>query len=262
MSGRPDHAPEAPRRFDLSSDVGERPGPDGLTADAALLDIVTSANVACGGHAGDARSMTALCELAVERGVAIGAQVSYLDRDGFGRRRLDVAPRILAEQLREQWGELNAAAAAAGARADYLRPHGALYNTALVDDEVAAAVLDAAPPATPVLCLAGTALAGAARHRGNPVTAEVFADRAITPDGLLVPRERTGAVIADPAAVQQRLVEWAVTGTLTAIDGSRVRIVAESICIHSDTPGALAAASALRAALEQAGAVIRPFARP
>lgn len=257
MTGQPD----APRIFDLSSDVGERPGAEGLAADADLLRIVTSANVACGGHAGDAESMAMLCVLAVEHGVAIGAQVSYADREGFGRRRISVAVSVLVEQLRDQWGLLAEAAAAAGTRIAYLRPHGALYNTALVDAQTSEAVLDAAPPATPVLCLAGTALAAAAQRRGNPVTAEIFADRAITSEGLLAPRDRPGAVIADPAAVRARLVQWAATGTLTAVDGSQVRITAESICIHSDTPGALAAAGQLRAALEAAGAIIRPFAR-
>ena len=253
---------DARRSFDLSSDVGERPGTDGLAADAALLRIVTSANVACGGHAGDDSSMATLCALAVENGVAVGAQVSYDDREGFGLRRLSVKKSLLVEQLRDQWGRLQAAAATAGTGIAYLRPHGALYNAALVDAETAKAVLDAAPPATPILCLGGTALAVAAERRGSPVTAEVFADRGITADGLLVPRDQPGAVIADPAQVRARLVRWAATGTLTAVDGSQVRIAAESICIHSDTPGALQAASQLRAALEAAGAAIRPFARP
>ncbi|MCB0916723.1 MAG: 5-oxoprolinase subunit PxpA [Actinobacteria bacterium] len=245
---------------DLSSDVGERPGTAGLAEDFALLEVITSANVACGGHAGDRRSMRTICEVAVGNGVAIGAQVSYVDREGFGRRRLDMAPATLTEQLRQQWGELAEEAGSAGGRVAYMRPHGALYNTALVDAEVAAAVLDATPPGTPVLCLAGTVLAELATRRGHPVAPEIFADRAVTDAGLLVPRGTPGAVLEDPDHVADRLAEWLRTGHLTSHSGTQVAVAARSICVHSDTPGAVAAARKLRETLVAAGAALRPFA--
>ncbi|MCB9413148.1 MAG: 5-oxoprolinase subunit PxpA [Actinobacteria bacterium] len=245
---------------DLSSDVGERPGAAGMAEDFALLEVITSANVACGGHAGDRRSMRTICEVAVGNGVAIGAQVSYVDREGFGRRRLNIAPATLTEQLREQWGELAEEAGSAGGQVAYMRPHGALYNAALVDAEVATAVLDATPPGTPVLCLAGTVLAELATRRGHPVAPEIFADRAVTDAGLLVPRGTPGAVLEDPDHVADRLAEWLRTGHLTSHSGTQVAVAARSICLHSDTPGAVAAARKLRETLVAAGAALRPFA--
>lgn len=246
--------------LDISSDVGERPDdPQGLRDDLALLDVVSSANVACGGHAGDHISMRIICEAAVARGVAIGAQVSYLDREGFGRRRLDVTGEQLTLQVGEQWTDLHEAAEAAGAAIAYLRPHGALYNAALVDDAVAAAVLDAVPPRTPVLCLAGTALARLAEARGHPVTTEIFADRAVTEQGLLVPRTHPKAVIHDANEVERRLVSWIGTGRLHTLDGTPVSFEARSICIHSDTPGAVEAARRIRRVVERAGARVTPF---
>lgn len=249
------------RPVDLSSDVGERPGAEGLADDFALLELITSANVACGGHAGDRTSMGTICEVAVAKGVAIGAQVSYVDREGFGRRRLDVPPSTLVEQLREQWGELAEAARTAGGHVAYMRPHGALYNAALIDADVAAAVVDATPPGLPVLSLAGTALAAVAEARGHPVAPEIFADRAVTDDGLLVPRGTPGAVIDDPEHVAARLTSWLHTGHLTSHSGGRVAIAARSICVHSDTPGAVQAAAKVRAALLAAGARLSAFAR-
>lgn len=247
---------------DISSDVGERRGSEGLAADIALLEVISSANVACGGHAGDTASMLALTEAAAARGVAIGAQVSYVDRAGFGRRRLEVPGATLTEQLREQWGALADAAAAAGASVAYMRPHGALYNAALVDEDVALAVLDATPAITPVLCVGGTALARAAAARGHAVVAEIFADRAITSDGLLVPRGEPGAVIDDPDVVAERITAWLHTGELIARDGAAVAVSARSICVHSDTPGSEVAAARLRVTILSAGARVAPFTRP
>ena len=244
---------------DLSSDVGERPGAAGLAEDFALLEVITSANVACGGHAGDRASMRTICEVAVGQGVAIGAQVSYVDRAGFGRQRLAVARATLTEQLREQWGELSEAAEAAGGQVDYMRPHGALYNAALVDSEVAAAVLDATPAGTPVLCLAGTELANLASQRGHPLAPEIFADRAVTDVGLLVPRGTPGAVLEDPDHVAERLANWLQTGFLTSHTGQAVAVAARSICVHSDTPGAVRSARLVRKALVSAGATLRSF---
>lgn len=246
--------------IDISSDVGERPDDAGFADDLELLDVVSSANVACGGHAGDRASMRGLCAAAVARGVAVGAQVSYVDRDGFGRRRLDVSSRVLTAQLRAQWEDLAEAAEEANTRVAYLRPHGALYNAALTDETVATAVLNAAPADVAVLCLAGTALARLAEARGHKVVTELFADRAIDAQGLLVPRGQPRSVIHDAADVHLRLLDWLSTGHLTSIDGARVRVRARSICIHSDTPGALAAARAVRATVEAAGARVATFA--
>lgn len=245
---------------DLNSDVGERPGADGMAADAALLACVSSANVACGGHAGDTTTMRVLCELAVANGVAIGAQVSYVDREGFGRRRVDIAVEVLIAQLQDQWGELADAAGVAGAHVSYMRPHGALYNAALVDDTIAAAVVAATPAGTPVLCLAGTALASAAMTGGHPVVSEMFADRAVTADGLLVSRSEPGSVLADPRAIEQRIVGWLRTGHLTSHDGGQVRMWAQSICIHSDTPDAVTSARRIRKVIESHGVTVAPFA--
>ena len=250
----------AARSVDLNSDVGERPGPAGLAADAALLACVSSANVACGGHAGDTSTMRVLCELAVSNGVAIGAQVSYVDREGFGRRRVDIAVDVLVAQLQEQWGELADAAHAAGTQVSYMRPHGALYNAALVDDTIAATVVAATPPGTPVLCLAGTSLARAAAGAGHPVVSEIFADRAVTADGLLVSRSEPGSVLADPRAIAERIGGWLRTGHLTSHDGGQVRMWAQSICIHSDTPDAVTSARRIRMVVESHGVVVAPFA--
>ncbi len=248
--------------LDLSSDVGELSGSEGAAVDAAILECVTSANVACGGHVGDAASMARVCQAAVARGVAIGAQVSFVDREGFGRRRLTVAFDTLVSQLAEQLGQLHVAATAAGGGVTYMRPHGALYNAALVDDETAEAVVTATPERMPVLCLPGTALAAAAERAGRPVVPEIFADRAIDDRGLLVARGTSGAMIKDPEHVTSRLTDWVRTGELMSTSGRPVRLRARSICTHSDTVGAVAMLQSLRAALIAAGAVLEPFTTP
>lgn len=250
---------QLPRAIDLSSDVGERPGRDGLAADGELLSVITSANVACGGHAGDTESMRALCEIAAAKGVSVGAQVSFVDRESFGRRHLEVPLAQLTEQVAAQWDALAQSAQLAGTTVHYLRPHGALYNAALTDHRVAEAVVAAAPSGTPVLCLRGTALAEVAAASGRPVVAEIFADRAITDDGLLVSRAQPGAVIVDPVTIVARLRTWLATGAMRSINGNVVAVPAQSVCVHSDTPGALEAVRRLRTALERDGAHIAPF---
>ena len=254
-----DQEPLSRRTVDLSSDVGERPGDEGLRADEQLLEVISSANVACGGHAGDATSMRVLCERAAVRGIAVGAQVSFFDREAFGRRHLDVPKTQLTEQVAAQWADLVEAAAMAGTSVHYLRPHGALYNAALVDAEVAAAVLAAVPGGTTVLCLGGTALSDVAASQGMPVVTEIFADRALTDEGLLLPRAQPGAVITDPVVIVSRLRTWLATGKLRSHSGTVVDVAADSICVHSDTPGALAAARHLRRALERDGVGVAPF---
>ena len=254
-----DIAADHSRTVDLSSDVGERPGAEGLQADEELLDLITSANVACGGHAGDAASMRALCERAAARGIAVGAQVSFVDREAFGRRHLDVPAEELTEQVAAQWAALNEAAKAAGTSVHYLRPHGALYNAALVDHDVATAVIAAVPAGTTVLCLGGTALSDVAASSGMPVVTEVFADRALTDAGLLLPRAQPGAVITDPVVIVSRLRTWLATGKMRSHSGRVIDVDAASICVHSDTPGALAATQHLRRAVERDGFVVAPF---
>ena len=261
--------------LDLNADLGEGVSGDADLTPAGLDDLllrqVTSANVACGGHAGDDESMARVCRLAVDRGVAIGAQVSYVDRTGFGRTRLDVDHDTLVGQLLDQLEALRAHATAAGGRVGYLKAHGALYNAATTDADVARAVVDAVlsdaartgaartGAALPVLTLPGCILADLATAQGIPVVGEAFADRAYTDQGLLVPRSQDGAVIDDETAVVTRVVRLASTGLLTSIDGVDVSVSARSVCLHSDTPGAARAAARLRQALEAAGVAVAAF---
>ena len=204
--------------MDLNADLGEGFGAWRLGDDDALLDLVTSANVACGFHAGDAATMRRVCAAAAQRGVAVGAQVGYRDLAGFGRRRIEYDLGELRDEVRYQIGALTAFGPVR-----YVKPHGALYNTAAVDAGQASAVVDAARSfGLPVLCQPGSALAVAAAAAGLRVVAEGFADRAYLPDGRLVPRSASGAVITDPDAVVGRAVRMALDGTVLAIDGSVV----------------------------------------
>jgi UPF0271 protein len=253
--------------MDLNADLGEGFGRWTLTDDDALLSVVTSANIACGFHAGDPTTMRGVCERAVARGVRIGAQVSYRDLAGFGRRAMDV-PRVeLADELTYQIGALEVFARAAGAGVAYVKPHGALYNRAVEDEEQAAAVIDAVTAFAraygrelPVLGLPGSALLGRAEAAGLPTVAEAFADRAYTAAGTLVPRTEPGAVLHDPEAVVAQALAIAVAGETASACGTKVRVAADSLCLHGDTPGAAALAARVRAALESAGAAIRAFA--
>ncbi len=236
------------RVIDLNADLGE-----GITDDEALLGVVTSANVACGFHAGDAATMRFVCRIAAERGVRIGAQVSYDDRAGFGRRHLDVEPDLLARQVAEQVGLLGAIARDEGTEVTYVKPHGALYNRVVDDPEQAAAVLSGAP-GLPVLGLPGGWLLRLAGEdpTGRAVFREAFPDRGYSdPDhsGLrrLLPRDQPGAVREHPEEIAGWAVHWASTGAV------------DSVCVHGDGPTAVAAALAVRRALEAAGWSIRPF---
>ena len=256
--------------LDLNADLGEGvsgdPGVDPAELDDQLLREITSANVACGGHAGDDASMARVCRLAVERRVAVGAQVSYVDRAGFGRRRVDVDHRTLVQQLLLQLEALRSHALDAGGRVAYLKPHGALYNEAAADLEIAGAVVDAlladadrTGTSMPVLTLPGGALAELAAARGIPVVAEAFADRAYSTDGRLVPRSQDGAVIVDESAVVARVVRLATSGLVRSVEGVDVAVEARSVCLHSDTPGAARSAARIRAALGAAGIAVRTF---
>lgn len=248
-----DEPPGRPRVVDLNADLGE-----GVTDDDGLLTVVSSANVACGFHAGDAATMRAVCAAAAARGVRVGAQVSYADRAGFGRRRTDVAAPVLAQQVAEQVGALAEAAAEAGLEVAYVKPHGALYNRVVDDEEQAAAVL-AGSGRLPVLGLPGGALLRLAAQVGRTVFAEGFPDRGYvaTPAGpRLAPRDEAGAVLSDPAEIARRAVAMA---TGAAADQSHGRVPVDSVCVHGDGPTAVAAARAVRAALTAAGLEVRPF---
>ena len=249
--------------LDLNSDLGEGLGIWTLGDDEAMLGIVTSANIACGFHASDPTIMRRVCAQAVERGVAIGAQVGYRDLVGFGRRRIDVDPAELTNDVLYQIGALDGFARIAGSRVRYVKPHGALYNTIVTDAEQAAAVVDAVrlyDPALPVLGLPGSEwLSQAAAARLNAVP-EAFADRAYTAEAHLVSRRLPGAVLHDPDVIATRCVEMARTGKVRSIDGGLVEVRARSLCIHGDTPGAVEIARRVRAALVDAGVVLRAFA--
>ena len=248
--------------IDLNADLGEGFGVWQLGDDDAMLDIVTSANVACGFHAGDPAGLLRVCRLAAERGVRIGAQVSYRDLAGFGRRFIDIAAEDLVADVVYQIGALQAIAAASGTTVSYVKPHGALYNTIVTDREQAAAVVEAVhlvDATLPVLGMAGSALFEEANRRGLRTVAEAFADRAYRPDGRLVSRREPGAVLQDPAAIAERVATMVTSGQVTAIDGSRIKVSVESVCVHGDSPGALQIATAVRDRLEAGGADVRAF---
>ncbi len=239
---------------DLNADIGE-----GFPHDESLLNVISSANVACGFHAGDAGTMRWLCELCAERGVAVGAQVSYRDRDGFGRRDVEIGYDDLLADLIEQRERLRAAAATAGVEVRYLKAHGALYNRAVWDQAQAQAVVDAAD-GLPLLGLPGSALLRCLADSGGRGVREFFADRAYTADATLVPRSQPAALVTDVDAVTERVARLMNAGTVVACDGASLRVAADSICVHGDTPDAVALAGAVAATLAELGVAIRPFA--
>lgn len=248
--------------MDLNSDVGESFGRWTLGDDAALMPLITSANVACGFHAGDPSTLRRTCRQAAGHGVRVGAQVGYRDLAGFGRRFIDIDPVELTDDLIYQIGALQALAAASGTTVSYVKPHGALYNAVVHHREQAAAVVDAVlavDPALPVLGLPGSAVLELAEAKGLRTVREAFADRAYTPEGTLVSRRRPGAVLHDPELVAARMVRLATEGLITAINGADVRVAADSICVHGDSPGAVLMAGQVRSALLVAGVTIDAF---
>lgn len=255
--------PSAVPVVDLNSDLGEGFGIWKLGDDEALLDVITSANVACGFHAGDPNIMRRVCEAAASRGVSIGAQVSYRDLAGFGRRSIDIDSASLTNDVIYQIGALDGFARTAGSAVRYVKPHGALYNRAVHDDDQAAAVVAAVSaydPRLPVLGLPGSALLRHAEQAGLRTVAEAFADRGYTAQATLVPRSQPGALLEDTKEVAQRMVHMLITGRMRSIDGVEIAVSAQSICVHGDTPGAVAMAVAVRKALAEAGVEIRAFA--
>ena len=247
-------------RIDLNSDLGEGFGPWAMGDDAAMLGIVTSANVACGAHAGDPEVMYRTLVTARERGVVVGAHPGYADREGFGRRVIPMEPAEIGRMVAAQVGALQGVARLAGVRVAYVKAHGALGNLAAANEAVAGAVADASTAlGLPVLAISGTALERVCRARGVPVFSEVFADRAYLPDGQLVPRSRAGAVIHDARAAAERLVAFLRSGEMPCLDGGVVRLAAESVCVHGDTAGAVVMAREVRARLEAEGIAVGAF---
>jgi UPF0271 protein len=248
--------------IDLNSDLGESYGIWNLGDDEAMLDLVSSANIACGFHAGDPSTLRRVCQAAVDRGVTIGAQVAYPDLAGFGRRFIDVDPVELRDAVLYQLGALDGFAQVAGAGIGYVKPHGALYHACISHPAQAEAVVAAAheyDPSMAVLGAPGSPLLAVADAMGMESVAEAFADRGYLADGRLVPRGSEGALLTEPAEVAARAVSIAVEHRVTAIDGQSVDVRARSICIHGDTPGAVEMARAVRAGLEVASVGIHSF---
>jgi UPF0271 protein len=252
-------------RVDLNADCGEGYGPWSLGDDAGVMEWVSSINMACGGHAGDPGTMARTAAMAAGRGVAVGAHPGFPDREGFGRRVIPMSPWEVERHVAAQIGAVCAVSALEGVRVGHVKAHGALANLAADEPEVADAVARAVAAVDRglwLLAIAGTELVGAGERAGLRVASEVFADRAYLPTGRLVPRGRPGAVLEEPEAVAARVVAMVEEGALTAQDGTRVPVAVDSVCVHGDTPGAVAIARRVREALEAAGATVAAFAGP
>ena len=248
--------------IDLNADLGESFGVWQLGDDEAMLEVVTSANVACGFHAGDPALLLRTCGAAAARGVRIGAQVSYRDLAGFGRRFIDVAPEDLTADVIYQIGALQALARAAGSVVSYVKPHGALYNTIVNDHAQARAVAEAVhavDPNLPVLGLSGSVFFAEAQRLGLRTVPEAFADRSYRPDGQLVSRRERNAVLHDVAEIADRVASMVNAGRVFAVDGSTIPITVESVCVHGDSPGAVQIANAVRDRLQADGVELNAF---
>jgi 5-oxoprolinase (ATP-hydrolysing) subunit A len=247
---------------DLNSDIGESYGVWTIGDDAAMLRVVSSANVACGFHGGDPTTLRSACAAAAAHGVTIGAQVSYPDLIGFGRRFIDIDPVELRDAVLYQLGALDGFAQVAGREVDYVKPHGALYHATIDNVAQAEAVVAAAAEYDPSLAILGqpdSELLAAAERAGLEAVSEGYVDRAYRPDGRLVPRSEPGAVITDVDAAVGQAVRLAVDGEVVAVDGEVIALHARSLCVHGDTPGAVALATATRQALEAAGVGVYAF---
>jgi UPF0271 protein len=254
---------ESSRSIDLNADLGEHDG-GGFDADFALLDVVSSASIACGSHAGSAEVMRATVAAAYERGVTIGAHPGYPDREGFGRRETGMAMDQILASLEAQIELLSECCAVEGARMRYVKPHGALYNRAAKDQELARLVAERIArfdSSLVVLAPAASMLQKESLSYGLTVAREAFIDRAYLDEGTLLPRERPGAVIDDPSTAADRAVGMIRDGTIRTIDGRSIRVEADSLCVHSDSRNALETVRLTRARLEHAGFAVRPFAR-
>ena len=248
--------------IDLNSDLGEGYGPWAMGDDDAMLSVVNSANIACGGHAGDPETMYATCRTAAEHGVVIGAHPSYADREGFGRRIIPMRPDEIGRMVVAQVGALAGVARLAGTEVRYVKPHGALGNVAAADAEVArgiVAAVHAAFPTLAILAISGTQLELVARAAGVEVYSEIFADRAYQSDGLLVPRSQPGSVLHDAGHAAKRLIEYVESGRMAVLGGEPIPLAAHSVCVHGDTPGAVEMARHIRSELVRSGLEPRPF---
>jgi UPF0271 protein len=253
---------EAGASVDLNADVGESLGPWSMGEDERLIRLVSSVNIACGFHAGDPTTIQRTVGLAVAAGAAIGAHPGYPDLVGFGRRDMDMTPEDLEAAIVYQVGAVAAFARSAGAELHHVKVHGALYNRAVKDSRVAQTVARAVRRCSGdlvIIGLAGSALIGAARAAGLAAASEAFPDRAYEADGSLRSRRFPGAVLTDSAVVAERAVAMARDGIVVAVDGSTLKVVADTLCLHGDTPGAAEHATAVRAALEAVGIGIAPF---
>lgn len=251
--------------IDLNADLGEGYGPWHMGDDAAMLDIVTSANVACGGHASDPETMFRTLTLAKARGVVTGAHPSYPDKEGFGRRRLPSTPGEIERFTAAQIGSLMAIGALAGQKIAYVKPHGALANVAAEEQDVAEAIVravQAVDPKLAILAISGTVLEQVAKARGVTAYSEIFADRGYTPAGNLVPRSEAGAMIHDPDTATKRLLTFFETWRMPTVGGAPVTLAADSVCIHGDSPDAVAMARHIRDAFKQHGLGVSAFIKP
>jgi UPF0271 protein len=249
--------------IDLNCDLGE-----GAGEDLDIVPLVSSVNVACGFHAGDPVTIRATVRLAARHGVAVGAHPSYPDRAGFGRAPMARSPAEVRDDVVYQVAAVRAFCAAEGVPLVHVKPHGALYNTAAQDPDLAAAICEAVRQVDPglvVVCLAGSPMAGVVRSLGMRCAEEAFADRGYTPLGTLVPRGRPGAIVDDPVAVAERVAAMARDRRVISVAGTQVAVAADTICLHGDTPGAAALAAAIRARLAREGVLVRglaPFRSP
>ena len=251
--------------IDLNADLGEGYGAWRMGDDAEMLGVVTSVNIACGGHAGDAETMFATLCLARDNGVTVGAHPGYEDRAGFGRRIIPMSVAGIERMVAVQVGALMGAAALAGVPVRYVKAHGALANLGADDSDVAGAIARATRAVSPdlaLLAISGSELETAGTHAGLQVFSEVFADRAYLPNGRLVPRSHPGAMIDDADLAARRLIRLLETGLMPTLDGPAIRLAAQSICVHGDSPGAVKMARRIRHALMAHGTALAPFLPP
>ncbi|MDR3376758.1 MAG: LamB/YcsF family protein [Ancalomicrobiaceae bacterium] len=250
------------RSIDLNSDLGEAYGPWRMGDDTAMLGVVTSANLACGGHAGDPETMFKTLVEARRRGVVVGAHPGYADKEGFGRRIIRMTHDEIGRMLAAQIGALMGVAALAGTPVRFVKPHGALANLAAANEDVAKAVVFAVKAVSAelaILAISGTALETAAREAGTTVYSEIFADRGYLPNGQLVPRGRPGALIKEPDAAASRLVDYLGSGMMPVVDGEPIPLQSDSVCVHGDSASAVEMARLIHTRLGAAGIVIKPF---
>lgn len=253
------------KTIDLNCDLGESYGAWRIGSDEALIPMITSANIACGWHAGDPLVMEKTIQLAVASGVAIGAHPGFPDKMGFGRRPMECSRSEIRAYIIYQVGALQAFCKINGGRLRYVKPHGALYNMAESREEIADVIAEAIASLDAALAMVALAGPGADKKQklavkyGVPIVLEAFPDRAYQADGTLLPRREAGAVIADPAVVARRAVQMAKDGTVTAVGGTCLPLNPQTLCIHGDTPESLSNAAEIRNALRKEGVVIQPF---